>query len=169
VAQPKHKITNEQFITEYNKPANKDVINFYVRKFGPYLDREEQKSCGMVALWQALSIFNPSKGRLVTVLGKCVANECRKLSKANYKFYKNHCTTIIGNIANKESVINHDYSKTIDTIISSLSPTERDIVKMKFLENHTYDEIGLKYKLTKQRIQQILSSTMDKLRQTCGV
>ena len=59
----------------------------------------------------------------------------------------------------------------LEKALSTLTPREAKILKLRFgLENgrsHTLKEVGQKYNLTRERIRQIESKALDKLRSSC--
>jgi RNA polymerase primary sigma factor len=67
-----------------------------------------------------------------------------------------------------EQVISCNLSHTIDGALSSLPAREREIVKLRFgigtTHDHTLEEIGQKFDLTRERIRQILNTVLIKLR-----
>ncbi len=66
------------------------------------------------------------------------------------------------------TVIHHNLRKSLFNLLSELTDRERDILIMRYgFENGmpmTLEEIGKKYNLTKERIRQIESKALDKLR-----
>jgi len=165
VPKPKNLVTNEQFDTEYNQLKNQNVISFHIRKYGKSLTREEQKICGMIGLWKALSIFDVSRGfQLVTLLGKCVEIECKKLIKENGRFYRN--TIVVPDIIQK-----NNYKKNIiepigiHTCFQYLTPKEQRILDLRINQQYTYDEIGKVFGISKQRIHQKFTKIKKTLRE----
>jgi RNA polymerase sigma factor (sigma-70 family) len=65
-------------------------------------------------------------------------------------------------------VISSDLSQHIGLMLSDLTLRERDIVKLRFgigaIHDHTLEEIGEKFNLSRERIRQILEGALDKLR-----
>ena len=65
-------------------------------------------------------------------------------------------------------VISSDLSQHIDLMLSDLTLREREIVKLRFgigvIHDHTLEEIGEKFHLSRERIRQILERALDKLR-----
>lgn len=155
-------VTNEEFIREYNKPENRSVIFHYSKKFNKQLPPDELVACGMRALWNALEVFDRSKGfKLVSLLGKCVTNECLKTNKEFSKFYKEVKTTPNIYEGFTEDLSNKDL---VDNLTHHLSSDERRILYLKFYENRTYYEMSKIYKLSRQRMHQIVHEVLQKIR-----
>ena len=63
-------------------------------------------------------------------------------------------------------------SEKVEEALSKLSEREEDILRMRFGigydDSYTLDEIGSRYKLTRERIRQIERRALKKLRQQSG-
>lgn len=72
-----------------------------------------------------------------------------------------------------EDVILSSLSQTIDDVLSNLTPREKKIVKLRFgietTHDHTLEEIGEEFGLSKERIRQILEVTLNKIKESAGV
>lgn len=72
-----------------------------------------------------------------------------------------------------EPVMLSNLSQTIDAMLSNLTPREEKIVKLRFgigsTHDHTLEEIGGEFGLSKERIRQILETVLDKLKQQASV
>lgn len=70
----------------------------------------------------------------------------------------------------EETIVFKDLGENLDKILSTLSPREKEILELRFgLKNNepnTLQEIGDKYNLTRERIRQIESKTLKKIRKT---
>jgi RNA polymerase primary sigma factor len=68
-----------------------------------------------------------------------------------------------------EAVINVSLKEQTDLVLRTLSPREERIIKMRFgLEDgseHTLEEVGQKFQVTRERIRQIEAKALRKLRQ----
>lgn len=71
-------------------------------------------------------------------------------------------------LAAMEQVISSDLSQTIDDLLSELTPREKEIVKLRFGigegHDHTLEEIGVAFNLSRERIRQILEVALKKLK-----
>ena len=69
-----------------------------------------------------------------------------------------------------EQVIACSLSQKLDDALSSLSVREREIVKLRYgigtTHDHTLEEIGRKFSLSRERIRQILEAVLMKLRRS---
>ena len=67
-----------------------------------------------------------------------------------------------------EQAISSNLSQIIDLILSNLTQREREIVKLRFgigeRHDHTLEEIGKRFKVSRERIRQILEKTLGKLK-----
>ncbi|MBW4827677.1 MAG: RNA polymerase sigma factor RpoD/SigA [Clostridiaceae bacterium] len=70
----------------------------------------------------------------------------------------------------EETIVFKDLGENLDKILSTLSPREKEILELRFgLKNNepnTLQEIGNKYNLTRERIRQIESKALKKIRKT---
>ena len=68
----------------------------------------------------------------------------------------------------EQIILNQELHQELGTVIATLRPREQEILKLRFGwdDNHTrtLEEIGIKYGLTKERIRQIESKALRKLR-----
>lgn len=158
----KSNVSNEQFQQAYQNHANRAVINWYCNRFSQSLDADELKNCGLRGLWKALAIHDPSRAKLVTILGTCVKSECQEAVKFNRKLAK-RCDefAILDELSSQHE---HELKEYVAQLISGVNKKVRHIIYMKFYENKTYEEIGKVYGITKQRVQQIVSKTLKKIR-----
>ena len=68
-----------------------------------------------------------------------------------------------------EHGINYNLKKTIQEVLSTLSPREAKVLSMRFgistITDHTLEEVGRQFDVTRERIRQIESKAIRKLRQ----
>lgn len=55
---------------------------------------------------------------------------------------------------------------TIQTILQKLSPRQRQVVEMRYLDGLTHEEIGQSLSLSRERIRQIDKTSMDTLKRS---
>ena len=71
-------------------------------------------------------------------------------------------------LAAVEKVISSDLSQNIGELLSELTPREKEIVKLRFGvgkgHDHTLEEIGVAFNLSRERIRQILEVALKKLK-----
>jgi RNA polymerase primary sigma factor len=75
-------------------------------------------------------------------------------------------------ISPQEPVIQDDIRQIMNSVLDSLAPREREIIRMRFGLNetekeHTLKECGEKFQVTRERIRQIEEKAMAKLRGIC--
>ena len=67
-----------------------------------------------------------------------------------------------------EQVILSNFSQIINVILSDLTPREKEMVKLRFgigvTHDHTLEEIGERFNLSRERVRQILEVALNKLR-----
>jgi RNA polymerase sigma factor (sigma-70 family) len=67
----------------------------------------------------------------------------------------------------EEVVLKHEMVSVIEEQLASLSPRESKVLHMRYgigCEEHTYEEIGIKFALTRERIRQIEAKALRKLK-----
>ncbi|MBW2492839.1 MAG: sigma-70 family RNA polymerase sigma factor, partial [Deltaproteobacteria bacterium] len=68
----------------------------------------------------------------------------------------------------EEWAISCNLAETVDTVLSELTPREMEIIKLRFgieaSHDHTLEEIGKRYDLSRERVRQILEVVLEKLR-----
>ncbi|MDX1777933.1 MAG: sigma-70 family RNA polymerase sigma factor [Thermodesulfobacteriota bacterium] len=68
----------------------------------------------------------------------------------------------------EEWAISCNLAQTVDTVLSELTPREMEIIKLRFgietSHDHTLEEIGKRYDLSRERVRQILEVVLEKLR-----
>ena len=71
-------------------------------------------------------------------------------------------------VAPAEAVQNASLSDTVKQVLDSLSPREAKVLRMRFgiemQSDHTLEEVGREFGVTRERIRQIESKTLAKLR-----
>jgi len=71
-------------------------------------------------------------------------------------------------IAPVESVINIDLADQVDNVLGSLTPREERVLRMRFgigeKSDHTLEEVGQDFEVTRERIRQIEAKALRKLR-----
>jgi len=67
-----------------------------------------------------------------------------------------------------ESVINIDLSEQVNKVLGSLTPREERVLRMRFgigeKSDHTLEEVGQDFEVTRERIRQIEAKALRKLR-----
>ncbi len=56
----------------------------------------------------------------------------------------------------------------INNELKTLKPQEQDVLMQYYMEEKTFDEIGKAYDVTRQRIEQIQKSALNKLKERLG-
>jgi RNA polymerase primary sigma factor len=67
-----------------------------------------------------------------------------------------------------DSVINIDLAEQVDKVLGSLTPREERVLRMRFgigeKSDHTLEEVGQDFEVTRERIRQIEAKALRKLR-----
>lgn len=84
------------------------------------------------------------------------------VSAVAFPFPKNAYYAIFG--YSQDTDLPADAQETLEYIVRTLPQRETEMFMLKFREDMTYIEIGEKYDLSKQRVQQIIAKTICKLR-----
>ena len=77
--------------------------------------------------------------------------------------------TIVANDGNpEEEMVRHSIRSTVDRVLETLGPREADVLRLRFglddRGDHTLEEVGQMYGLTRERIRQIEAKALRKLR-----
>jgi len=71
-------------------------------------------------------------------------------------------------VSPQDAAMHHDAAEKIRRVLSTLEPREEMVIRMRYgiegQEEHTLDEVGLRFKVTRERIRQIEIKAMNKLR-----
>lgn len=165
------------------------LVNKYKNRGVPLSDLLEEANCGLI---ESIDKFDETRDVKVITYARWnmeykiqkALNEYDKMpesdlpedydtqisDEASYSDEYNQETYVNEAFIDEETEIQQTHNtNTLDSIIQVLDERETDIIKMYFgispyEKEYTYQEIGDKYKLTKERIRQLIDKIMRKLR-----
>lgn len=158
-------VSNEEFNKALKNPDNASVIRAVCLQFAKTLSIEELRSCGLNALWRALSYHQDGKGnKFTTSLFRFVRWECsREIRRLNN--YRKHVVAMPDNC---------DVSDETDTDIVNLRESIRllpeqhkDILHQYYFDNRTMEEIGVRNGYSKESARQKINKALAELRELC--
>ena len=156
------KVTDEEFEKAYSNQDNRNIIETVTKKYAKTLSKDTQKSCGMYGLWRCIQNHDDKYGRkFTTSLFIHVDWECkRELSSMNKK-----ALSSLGD--QDENIPSPSSSGDLSEMIESLPDNQKDIIKQRFCENRTLEEIGNNQGYSKEAARQNINKILSKLRDTC--
>lgn len=105
-----------------------------------------------------------------------ISNDYIKMSSLDAKIGTDEDTSVMdmqtdtGEKTVEQVIEDEDTEKRLAEAIGTLKPREQEIVKLRFGlkdgREHTFEEIGEKYGLTRERVRQITNRALQKLRET---
>lgn len=166
----KKKITNEAYNEAYNNVDNRRIINSVLSHYKGQLDTDTLKNCGLVGLWRALENHDSSyKTKFTSSLWRFTKYACRTelqaLARKQQKKNKNEFehsnidNIYLDNVYSREEPSLNIFNE-IDDI---LSKEQAKIVRMRFVENMTLEEIGSQMGYTKETARQKLKLALNKI------
>lgn len=135
--------------------SNFGLIFYQVKKHSPtrVTDIEDYFQVGCIALLSALKNYDESKGNWSTyasrAIHRAILKEKRRFTDSVRRLYDKPVKTT---------------ENLYEYIPNTLTLTEKEIIYLR-LEGFSFEEIGNKYNLTKQRISQILNKIFIKIRE----
>jgi DNA-directed RNA polymerase specialized sigma subunit len=156
---PKKAITELEFNEAYKNRDNQSIINSVLKKYSNTLDYDTLKSCGLHALWRCLESHSDEfKTKFTSSLYKFTKWEC---DREILKYNKRKDTTFeLFDVA-----VEGEEISIFEDIEEILSPEHASIVKMRFIEDHTLEEIGNHFGYTKEAARQKLKNALEILRE----
>jgi RNA polymerase sigma factor (sigma-70 family) len=168
-------ISNEEFLSSFNDEYHRKLIYFKCYKYRKYMTSEDFNIHHMIGTWKALRCFDKKRGfKFPTLLTKCVETECKKFlfdkKRRSWKFYSLDCEQIKMNKLRysmpnqQDEVANYDLHEFIEKSLSKLSSTEYNIIRDKFFNNQTLEQIAKPLNITKEGVRQRINRILCKLR-----
>lgn len=156
---PKRVISELEFNEAYKNSDNQNIIYSVLKKYSKTLDSDTLRTCGLNALWRCLESHSDEyKTKFTSSLYKFTTWECdrERLKLAKIK----DRPVELFDIAEEET------EASIFTDLDDVLPTEHAaIVKMRFEEGRTLEEIGRHFGYTKESARQKLASALETLRE----
>lgn len=155
-------VTDAEFETAYKNQDNRNIIEAVTKKYSNKLSKDTQKTCGMYGLWRCIQNHDNKYGRkFTTSLFIHVDWECkRELSSMRKKSLPS-----LGD--QDENIPSPSSSGDLSEMIESLPENQKDIIKQRFCENRTLEEIGNNQGYSKEAARQNINKILSKLRDSC--
>lgn len=164
-------ITNQEFESALANPNYAKIIHTAIKNFNSYIYKKDKKSIkqtyeelkqhARIALWKALQSYDPEKpgaSKFTTYLVRTILNEFM----INHKFLNK--PQGINKSYFIEDVFELDNKDFIDKYLECLSAQEKEIIKYKYMEDKTLEEIGIIYNYTAEGIRLKLNKIGKKLK-----
>ncbi len=159
---PKKVISEIEFNQAYKNSDNQNIIYSVLKKYSNILDADTLKTCGLNALVRCLESHSDEyKTKFTSSLYKFTMWECDrervKLEKHQSRMKSVELFDIIDDTGREASIF--------DDIEDVLPQEQVSIVKMRFEESCTLEEIGKRFGYTKESARQKLATALNTLRE----
>ena len=159
----KRHITDEEFQEALDNIDNQKIIHAACTNYMASLSSDELKQCGLDALWRALQSHNPSfKRKFTTSLFKFVKWECNNAARAKYGD-RIQAGPLRGDIPADDSAVQN--AILVEELLEYLDEMPRQILRDRYISNHTLQEIADMYGYTAPGIQYIINKALKELRE----
>jgi len=136
-------VTNNEYETALRDVVNLKILNKVRKKYYRLIPQEELERCLLIALWNALRRFNPTKGRKFTsYLYISLEWECCKWITNDKKDAQDNNAQHLDSFVSYEKL---EYDQFND-ILSVLPKRLSKVIEQKILYNMTFKEIAKKNK-----------------------
>lgn len=159
-------ISNQVYQAAFENQDNTKIIYSALRHFHGSLDADERHECGLHGLWRALKSHDPTKGqKFTTTLYRFVQWEARRAMKNKLRDRKKADKVGVTGIP-IDTYIDEDFTLSIETddLLDQLEEKYRVIIKQKYLEGFTLNEIGQHHGFTSEAARQNVDKALVKLR-----
>lgn len=157
---PKKAVSELEFNTAYANSDNKNIIHSVLRKYVYSLDKDTLKSCGLKALLRCLESHSDEyKTKFTSSLYKFTVWECERERTAIQR-------RRIKPVELFDIPVDGAVEGSIFEDLQDVLPEEHaSIVKMKFVEDRTLEEIGKHFGYTKEAARQKLKTALKTLKE----
>ena len=155
-------INNEEFLIALKNQDNLRIMNKVCGIYSKTLSKDELHRCKLLALWKALSKFNPSLGKKFTsFLYNSIKWECQKEIYSVNKYRRG--TVYHDGLFEHFERYDTDILDAIDILPQKLSK----VIKQKFFHSMTMEEIGRENHYSRETARRNVRRGLDKLREIC--
>ena len=159
---PKKVITEADFNEAYKNTDNQNIIHSVLKKYYNALDVDTLKNCGLKALLRCLESHSEEyKTKFTSSLYRFTTWECERERKAAETQSERFKPMELFDIP----VGNGREASIFDDLNDVLPEEHASIIKMKFEEDRTLEEIGKHFGYTKEAARQKLKSALTTLRE----
>tara|TARA_R110002020_G_C16109899_1_gene759446 strand:+ start:306 stop:797 length:492 start_codon:yes stop_codon:yes gene_type:complete len=155
-------IGNKEFDEASKDRNNINILNKACSRYIKSIPADELERCKLIALWEALKAFDPEKGgKFTSFLYKRADWECKKQLYAINKHSKsieyqdNYCVSHARYVEIAE----------MKDLLQKLHPRLRTVIKQRFFDNLTMEEIGKKNNYSRETARRYILSALEKLKE----
>lgn len=157
----------------------KKAVSHMVGKGVIFMDSEDAYQAAMLAVGEALDKYDPEQGSYAGYMWVVIRNALMKANARDQNYGMGGKADYLG--LDLDDVDDHDFESDEDPFrtvlaqevwdkgLSALSERERDVITLRYKEENTYREIGLKLGTTHVRAFQIEQEALDKIRYALSV
>lgn len=160
------KITNIEFEEAYKNIDYQKIMKAACKKYKTYLSVEILENCRLHGLWKCLIYHknNNNNVKFTTSLFNYVTWECQK------EIEKNRKNKQIAQLDTNLCIISIERETNIDHIkecINKLTKDEQILIKSRYFDGKTLQEIGNNHKISKETVRQRINKAIKRLKQIC--
>ena len=153
-------IGNKEFDEASKDRNNINILNKACSRYIKSIPADELARCKLIALWEALKAFDPEKGgKFTSFLYKRADWECKKQLYAINKHSKSIEYQECYGFCNDVDVAE------IKDLLQKLHPRLRTVIKQRFFDNLTMEEIGKKNNYSRETARRYIISALEKLKE----
>lgn len=182
MTQEEDNILIEQIIKHKDQKASNKLYNWYYKEVSGYIkkkygrlpvdDIDDLCSDAISKSFINLNAFNPKKSSfrtwLYTIAENLVIDYARKLEnrvdKIHYHFLEDAEERSFDIPSNENYEYNYSVKQTVSFVTSSLDAEEHDMIKKKYVEGYSHNEIGDMYSLTSTTVSNKINYAKSKIR-----
>lgn len=157
-------ISNDDLMAAIADPKNQQMISKVCKRYSNALAPSVLKSCGEAAVWRCLQSHIDGKGNSFTSsLYKFLHWEClRELGTNKFQYEE------IGECNFGELGPDPNDALIVKELLSALPEKNQKIVVARYMEGRTLADIGATHNYSKQGIQNILTRSIDIMREVAA-
>ena len=162
------KVTDEELRKALKNEDNINVMNKICMKYVGVIPYEELERCKLVAVWQAIERYDPTRGKckFTSFLCNRVFWECQKqlydIKKTKKIPKSDSASCLISEICGYENKFD---PIEISEIIEKLDDESKGIIHQRFFESKTAKEIGQENGYGRETARRRIISAIEKLKQ----
>tara|TARA_R100000808_G_scaffold5713_1_gene17169 strand:+ start:12598 stop:13098 length:501 start_codon:yes stop_codon:yes gene_type:complete len=155
-------INNEDFLEALKDINNLKIMNKVCSFYQNILSQDELHRCKLLALWKAMCKFDPSCGKKFTsYLYNSVKWECQKELYCVNKYRRG--SSYSDSLFECFDRYDTDIIDAIEKLPNKLSK----VIKQKFFDSMTMEEIGLKNHYSRETARRNVKRGLEKLKEIC--
>ena len=143
--------------TQILKIHNDNIGIYHNAFYSKELDSDEKESIWYVSIWKAITKYKKGKANFTTFLWNIFKNDC-----ITYIRKKRNNDRIPFQVAVKDEI--YPVYDNIEDYTFSLTKREKEILHYRFVDCMTYQEIGEKFSISRERVRQIAKKAIGELK-----